>query len=106
MARLAGLDAQENGFATSLGVVSASDLRFHRFDDVYRKAMTELGTASCPRGALGDIVDRWIGKIEEALIAGGADESAPDFDAKVRRRLDEDLMAATGGNAPQDFVRA
>ena len=106
MARLAVLDAQAKGFATSFVVVSDNDLRFHRFDDVYRKVVTELGTAACPRGALGDVLDRWIGKIEEGLIAGGADENAADFDAKVRRRLDEDLMAATGGNAPQDFVRA
>ena len=106
MARLAVLDAQAKGFATSFVVVSDNDLRFHRFDDVYRKVVTELGTASCPRGALGDVLDRWIGTIEEGLIAGGADENAEDFDGKVRRRLDEDLMAATGGNAPQDFVRA
>ena len=106
MARLTILDAQAQGFATSFVVVSDNDLRFHRFDDVYRKVMTELGTASCPRGALGDILDRWIGSIEDALIAAGADADAPDFDAKVRRRLDEDLAAATGGNAPQDFVRA
>ena len=65
MARLAIQDAQQMGFATSFVVVSDNDLRFHRFDDVYRKVMTELGTASCPRGALGDILDRWIGHIEE-----------------------------------------
>jgi P-loop Domain of unknown function (DUF2791) len=105
MARLGLLDAQTRGFATSFVVVSDNDLRFHRFDDVYRKAMTELGTASCPRGALGDILDRWIGRVEESLIAGGEDEAAPDFDSKVRRRLDEDLAALTGGQAPQDFVR-
>lgn len=106
MARLAVLDAQAQGFATSFVVVSDNDLRFHRFDDVYRKVMTELGTASCPRGALGDILDRWIGRIEDALIAGGADENAADFDAQVRKRLDDNLVSATGGNAPQDLVRA
>src|SRR5215217_1012013 len=74
MARLAVLDAQARGFATSFVVVSDNDLRFHRFDDVYRKVMTELGTASCPRGALGDILDRWIGHVEESLIAAGANE--------------------------------
>lgn len=105
MARLAILDARARGFATSFVVVSDNDLRFHRFDDVYRKVMTELGTASCPRGALGDILDRWIGRVEDSLIAGGADEAAPDFDEKVRRRLDDDLAAMTGGHAPQDFVR-
>ncbi len=105
VARLALLDAQRQGFATSFVVVSDNDLRFHRFDDVYRKVMTELGTVSCARGALGDILDRWIGRVEDHLIAGGADEQAPDFDAKVRQRIDEDLAAMTGGKAPQDFVR-
>jgi hypothetical protein len=105
MARLAILDARARGFATSFVVVSDNDLRFHRFDDVYRKVMTELGTASCERGALGDILDRWIGRIEESLIATGADETAADFDAQVAARLDADLASMTGGKAPQDFVR-
>lgn len=105
MARLALLDAQSRGFATSFVVVSDNDLRFHRFDDVYRKVLAELGTASCPRGALGDILDRWIGQVEDALISAGEDEEAPDFDDKVRQRLDADLAALTGGQAPQDFIR-
>jgi hypothetical protein len=77
MARLALLDAQARGFATSFVVVSDNDLKFHRFDDVYRKVLTELGTASCPRGALGDILDRWIGRVEESLIAGGRTTGRP-----------------------------
>ena len=105
MARLALLDAQQQNFATSFVVVSDNDLHFHRFDDVYRKVVTELGTSSCPRGALGDILDRWIGRIEASLVDAGADEDAEDFDAKVRRRLDEDLASMTGGSAPPDFVR-
>lgn len=105
LARLALLDARERGFATSFVVVSDNDLRFHRFDDVYRKVMTELGTSACPRGALGDILDRWIGRVEEALIAAGEDPDAADFDAKVRRRLEADLRTHTDGKAPQDFVR-
>lgn len=105
MARLAILDAQAKGFATSFVVVSDNDLKFHRFDDVYRKVLTELGTTSCSRGALGDILDRWIGRVEDSLIAGGEDETGEQFDAKVQRRLDDDLMAMTNGQAPQDFVR-
>src|SRR6476469_2757618 len=105
MARLAILDAQARGFATSFVVVSDNDLRFQRFDDVYRKVMAELGTASCPRGALGDILDRWIARVEEGLIAAGENETSPDFDEKVRRRLEADLASMTGGQAPQDFVR-
>ncbi|MEX1368789.1 MAG: BREX system ATP-binding protein BrxD [Nannocystaceae bacterium] len=104
-ARLAVLEAQRQGFATSFVVVSDNDLKFHRFDEVYAKVVSELGTASCPRGALGDILDRFIGKIEDALIAGGADEDADDFDAKVSARLEQELAALTGGKAPADFVR-
>lgn len=105
MARLALLDAQARGFATSFVVVSDNDLHFHRFDDVYRKVMTELGTASCPRGALGDILDRWIGAVEEALVNAGVDDTADDFDERVRNRLNEDLVSLTGGKAPEDFIR-
>lgn len=105
MARLAIADAHARNFATSFVVVSDNDLRFHRFEEVYRKVVTELATASCARGALSDILDRWIGAVEEALIAAGVSADAPDFDARVRARLDADLATLTGGKAPQDFVQ-
>ena len=105
MARLALLDAQEKGFATSFVVVSDNDLHFHKFDDVYRKVVQELGTSACPRGALNDIVDRWIASVESALIGGGADENAPDFDRKVQKRIEEDVVSLTGGKAPEDLGR-
>jgi len=53
----------------------------------------------------GDILDRWIGRVEDSLVAAGEDDEGPGFDDLVRRRLDEDLASLTGGNAPQDFVR-
>ena len=105
MARLLILDARARGFATSFVVVSDNDLRFHRFEEVYRKAVSELGTATCPRGALSDILDCWIARIEDSLIETGADDEAPDFDDLVRARLNEELASLTGGKAPQDFVR-
>ena len=105
MARLALLDAQARGFATSFVVVSDNDLHFHKFDDVYRKVVQELGTSSCPRGALGDIIDRWIAKVENALVDGGADENADDFDQKVQKRIEEDITSLTGGKAPEDLGR-
>lgn len=105
VARTALADAQARGFATSFVVVSDNDLHFHRFDDVYRRVLQELATSSCPRGALGDILDRWIGRVEEALIAAGADDGAAGFDDQVRARIRGDLAALTGGQAPPDFVR-
>ena len=105
MSRLAVLDAQSKGFATSFVVVSDNDLHFHKFDDVYRKVVQELSTQTCPRGALSDIIDRWIVKVEDALIAAGADEEAEDFDEQVQTRLEEDLASLTGGQAPEDMAR-
>jgi len=104
MARLALRDAREQGFATSFVVVSDNDLHFHRFDDVYRKIVGELGTSMCPRGALGDILDRWIARIEDRLAQTYGD-TAPDFDDKVRVELDRELMSLTKGQAPHDLVR-
>lgn len=108
MARLATLDAQRRGnqgFATSFVVVSDNDLKFHHFEELYAKIVTELATTTCPRGALGDILDRWIGGIEEQLISLGHDDEADDFDQKVRDKLQEQLGALTGGKAPDDLVR-
>jgi hypothetical protein len=105
MAKLAQLDAREAGYATSFVVVSDNDLKFHKFDEVYRKVMSELGTSLCERGAFNDILDRWIYRVEEQLIDAGADENAPDFDDKVRARLKENLGAMSGGKAPADLIR-
>ncbi len=105
MARLALLDAQAKGFATSFVVVSDNDLHFHRFDDVYRKVVQELATDLCDRGALGLILDRWIARMEDAAIDGGANPEAEDFDAQVQQRIEEDLASLTGGKAPEDMTR-
>jgi len=106
MARLAVLDAQAAGFATSFVVVSDNDLKFYRFDELYRKIVQELSTSVCPRGALADVLDRWVSRVEEALIAGGADEDAADFDERVQARLTEELESLTRGKAPDDMARA
>lgn len=105
MARLAVLDAQAAGFATSFVVVSDNDLHFHRFDELYRRVVQELGTSACPRGALADVVDRWIARVEEALVAGGEDANDVGFDEAVARRLAEEVASRTAGKAPEDLAR-
>jgi len=105
MARLAVLDALQRGFAASFVVVSDNDLHFHKFDELYRKVMQELSTAWCEKAAMADILDRWIAGIEEALVSAGVDEEAPDFDDRVRVRLEQDLASKTGGKVPEDMVR-
>ena len=105
IARLAIAEAQAKNFVTSFVVVSDNDLRFHRFEEVYRKVVSELSTQTCPRGALGDILDRWIGRIEDGLIERGAEANAADFDQQVRGKVKEELATLTGGKAPADFVR-
>ncbi|MFM2302794.1 MAG: hypothetical protein RLZZ135_197 [Cyanobacteriota bacterium] len=105
MARLALLDARAQGFVTSFVVVSDNDLHFHRFHDVYRKVVQELGTDRCERGSLGFIIDRWIARVEDATIDGGANPDAPDFDALIQARIEQDLASMTGGKAPEDMAR-
>lgn len=105
MARLATLEAQRRGFATAFTVVSANDFHFHKFSQVYEKVLASLSTPSCPRGALNDIIDRWIGNVEDMLIDGGEDPDAPDFDEKVSKRFAEELRSSTNGEVPDDFVR-
>ncbi len=105
MCRLSLLDAHSRNFAGSFVVVSENDLQFHKFDEVYRRIMQELSTAYCERQALGDILDRWIGKIEEDLLKLGLDDSDPEFDEKVMDRLKNDLEKRTAGKVPPDMVR-
>jgi hypothetical protein len=105
VARLAIERAQARGFATSFVVVSPNDLKFHRFDEVYNKVVSNLATATCERQALSDILDRWIGGIEDKLVSLGIDEDRDDFDAQVASRIAEDLASLTNGKVPADFVR-
>ena len=105
MANLILLDAQQRGLATSFVVVSDNDLHFHKFDELYRKVVSGLSTPACRQGALGDILDRWIGGIEETLIGLGISVDDPAFEQKVLAKLDEQLVALTGGRAPADMIR-
>ena len=105
MANLLVHDAQKRGFVTSFVVVSPNDLHFHKFDQLYRMVVSGLSTPACPRGALGDILDRWIGGIEDGLLELGVPDDDPAFDEKVLAKLDEQLVALTGGRAPADMIR-
>jgi hypothetical protein len=111
MASLVVQDAQrpvqgKPGFVTSFVVVSDNDLHFHKFDELYRKVIGGLSTPACPGGgALGDILDRWIGGIEDGLASVGVADDDPSFDEKVLAKLDEQLLGLTGGKAPADMVR-
>uniref|UniRef100_UPI00286CC907 BREX system ATP-binding domain-containing protein n=1 Tax=Chamaesiphon sp. OTE_20_metabat_361 TaxID=2964689 RepID=UPI00286CC907 len=59
----------------------------------------------CDRGALGFILDRWIARMEDAAIDGGANPDAEDFDTQVQQRIESDLASLTGGKAPEDMTR-
>jgi len=98
-------DAQKDGFATSFVVVSDNDFHFHKFDELYRKVVGALSTPACPKGALGDILDRWIGSIEDGLVELGERDDEPGFDEKVNAKLDGQLQALTGNRAPPDMIR-
>lgn len=105
MSRLTLLDARRNGYVTSFVVVSDNDLHFYKFSDVYRKTIRSLATASCPEGALGDILDRWIARLEDKLISLDEDPEDDGFAEKVRMEMASDLETRTSGAVPADFIR-
>lgn len=105
ISKLTLLDARREGFATSFVVVSDNDLHFHKFSDVYRKVVRGLGTSSCPEGALGDILDRWIARIEDELISLGEDPDEDGFSDQVSREIASKLETSTSGAVPAEFVR-
>jgi len=107
MANLVVHDAQQppNNFVTSFVVVSDNDLHFHKFDELYRKVVSAVSTPACRQGALGDILDRWIGGIEEGLLELGVAEDDPALESKVLAKLDEHLATISGGQAPADMIR-
>ncbi len=105
MANLVLHDAQQSGFVTSFVVVSDNDLHFHKFDELYRKVVSGLSTPACAHGAFGDILDRWIGRIEEGLLGLGMAEDDPALESNVLAKLDEHLGVIAGGQAPADMVR-
>jgi len=105
VSRLTLQDAIERGFATSFVVVSDNDTRLYKFEELYARIVSNLSTSTCPQGALGDVLDRWVGSVEEALEDTGSDPDDEGFDALVLERLEQDLHARTQGQAPQDFIR-
>jgi hypothetical protein len=43
--------------------------------------------------------------VERALVDAGSDDQAPDFDAKVQKRMGGEIASLTGGKAPEDLAR-
>jgi hypothetical protein len=108
LARLTALDARQKGFATSFVVISDSDLRFYKFDELYREIVSNLSTDTCPEGgALADVLDRWIGEIEEKLISVlGLEPDDDAFADEVESRIAERLQQMTRGGLQEEFIRA
>ncbi|MEO1367623.1 MAG: BREX system ATP-binding domain-containing protein, partial [Acidobacteriota bacterium] len=72
MCRLAAHEAQLRNFATSFVVVSDNDLRFHQFDDVYRKVIQELSTRPVGDEPLFHLGDPAVEDVGEGSPRAGA----------------------------------
>jgi hypothetical protein len=108
LARLTELDARKKDFATSFVGVSDNDLKFYKFEELYREIVSNLATETCPDGgALADIIDRFVGKIEAQLLdAQDLDPDSDEFTEEVRERIATRLRQKTDGNVHEEFVRA
>ena len=81
--------AREKGFVTSFVVISPNDTQFHNFQVVYHKICQNFQTESSKSvGVLADALDRWFGRIEDALIqTEKLSYDDPNFDQSVIRRF-------------------
>ena len=105
MARLAIQEALKQDFAISMVVVSPNDTRFHSFDEVYMKVVGKIRTNEASEGAaLYDIVDRWIGRIEDRIIGEGLSYDDPAFDERVRSSFLVELDELAKEDAGPDFI--
>ncbi|MFZ5479215.1 MAG: BREX system ATP-binding domain-containing protein [Myxococcota bacterium] len=103
LARLACVDARRLGFATSCIEVGERNLGAHA--GLLHDVCASLSTATALSSALGDILDRWFARQEQAVQSAGADPDAPDFDRRVRRRIEDELGSGRLAEAPRDFTR-
>ncbi|MGK5091073.1 BREX system ATP-binding protein BrxD [Deltaproteobacteria bacterium TL4] len=104
ISQLAMLEALEQNFAVSKVVVSSNDTPLYKLDTFYSKIIENLQTPLSYRGALGDCIDRWIGKVEARLMDEGKDPDADDFDSHVRQRFEQDLVALSQEESGGDFI--
>lgn len=104
ISQLTLLEALKDNFAVSKVVVSPNDTPFYKFDEVYARIVGNLQTSMAKGGALADCIDRWISKIEDALINEGEDEESDNFDEKVKERFESELSDLSREEAGSDFI--
>ena len=98
--------AREKGFVTSFVVISPNDTQFHNFQVVYHKICQNFQTESSKSvGVLADALDRWFGRIEDALIqTEKLSYDDPNFDQSVIRRFETELVSLLKDDVSQDFI--
>lgn len=98
--------AREKGFVTSFVVISPNDTQFHNFQVVYHKICQNFQTESSKSvGVLADALDRWFGRIEDALIqTEKLNFDDPNFDQAVIRRFETELVSLLKDDVSQDFI--
>jgi hypothetical protein len=100
MARLALLDAQQKGFAPASWWSPTTTCASTASRTSTARSWRSSAPRRCPRGALGDILDRWIGASKRPH-RGRRGRGRARLRREGAQRLNDDLVASlTGGKAP------
>lgn len=92
LARRIVADALEQGFAASYVTLSSQETRLHKPEEVYRAIVQGLALPGVRRGALAQVVERWVAQhVRAATETDGVGPDAPGHDKAVARRIERAL---------------
>ncbi|HEX2672756.1 MAG TPA: BREX system ATP-binding domain-containing protein, partial [Polyangiaceae bacterium] len=94
--------ARSQGFATALVQISESDTPLHKFETVYRRAVSALQTEEWSDGTFRSLIDRWFFNLEEEVLESGqVDQNSAETVAKAVGELLERRLASVSATQPQ-----
>lgn len=97
--------ALELEFVTSHVVLSVQETRLYRLEEVYRAVIRGLALKGAKRGALAQLLERWIARQARAVAeTEGKDFEHPDHEDAVSRRIQRELSAI--GDEAASFAMA
>jgi len=92
LARRVLADASDSNFATSYVTLSTQETRLHKPQEIYRAIVLGLMLPGVRKGALAQVIERWIARHVRAVIeTDGFAETDARHDAAVARRVERAL---------------
>lgn len=94
--------ALQQGFLTSEVQISETETPLYKLETVYRRMMEQLSSPTTRGGALREVMDRWIERLEEEVLLHGdvSEDNEPLLEKKIDALL-EARLAEVSRSVPQ-----